>query len=337
MRSVSSWASRCSSASHDVLSAHCISSSTMTSGRVGGERANVFGELAEQPILAAGGRRRFLRIRRATARDAAARATLDRVRSESDASRGEGALQTPYGGGMATFGDDAIANRPPRSRTSDSSCRSSVAVPVPVSPKTDTTRGCPAHASSSQRVSDAELLNATGESIDRQRPVERFMMRQRRRERAVASLGGDSSERGRRGARRRRSNDCPCSGAAAEPIDSVSWPRPSPNAWIRIAAQIRSPDRASVVRRRARQHHDQPVADPPDVIVAAQRVPDDLGDRAKGGIRRGARLIRHFDRIDLSDQHRDRAFRGAVGHRGLGGRDELVRGPVEMGHDEGGG
>ena len=41
-RSVSSCESRCSSASHDVLSANCISSSTMTSGRSAATRANVF-------------------------------------------------------------------------------------------------------------------------------------------------------------------------------------------------------------------------------------------------------------------------------------------------------
>ena len=126
-------------------------------------------------------------------------------------------------------------------------------------------------------MSDANsCTRPASRSID-ERAAERFVMMERRGAGAVAPLALDSLKaRSSRRSRRRR-YELPCSGADAEPIDSVSRPSPSPNAWMRTAAHNRSPtERPSSAVEPASTMMSFPSL-PPDMVVGPQRMPDDLG------------------------------------------------------------
>lgn len=73
-----------------------------------------------------------------------------------------------------------------------------------------------------------------------------------------------------------------------------------------------------------------------DVVIAPKRVSSDLGNCAKARIGGSTRLMGQFRWIHLANEDGDRPFGRALRYRSLCCRDELVLGPVEMGHDEGG-
>ena len=175
------------------------------------------------------------------------------------------------------------------------------------------------------------LGHASREPIDRQRAMQRLVMRQWSRGRAVAPLRLDPREcsacrlehavermavvRRRRRANRQRD--------PSEPVAEVVVAHDGTDPFA---------DRASPDRRRARQHDHQAIAagQSADVVVGSQRVPHHFRDRRHDRL---GRRVSARDRIDLHDQQRDRLLGRSPSDRRFRGGDELLRRPVEMRHD----
>ena len=179
------------------------------------------------------------------------------------------------------FDDAAIANKPPR----DANLRFELAHQHRRACSGLAVHGDEARLAGTRFVEPtrerSELLRSAGESVDRQRTAERFVVMERRGARPVATLVFDSLRARSSAAVTSASNELPCSGAEADPIERVSRPSPSPNEWMRTAAHSRSPtDRPSSAVAPARTMMSFPSL-PPTWSSDRKRVSDDLGDRAE--------------------------------------------------------
>ena len=153
--------------SHDAESAHCMSSSTMTSGRSTGGEAEVLGDLLEQHVLAA--RRAARACRRppsAGTRCGSSRHVALRRRVEppdgADDLRPRGVRRLDVG--LVAAADDERAGAQAHLGLELLAC--SVDLPTPASPLIATTRGGPSAASSSSLTSArSSVLRPTNRSM----------------------------------------------------------------------------------------------------------------------------------------------------------------------------
>ena len=170
-----------------------------------------------------------------------------------------------------------------------------------------------------------ELLHAARKSVDRKRSMQRLVMRQRRGAGSVSPLCLDPTQcllgplehefvgvavLGRRGAAaRQRQVSEPC-------------------AEVVVADRGREAlaGGASVLGVRARQYHDELIADAADEIVLTRGMADDLGDCADSRLSDSA----VGRRVDFDDEKRHRLPRNGAGYGGFGGGSKLVGRPIEM-------
>ena len=335
MRSVSSCESRCSSASHDVLSAHCISSSTITSGRSAATRADVVGELAEQSVLAARRARRRRSDCRASARDGAAPATRAAARSGIGASRGAARSRRRMAAECRRSATSAIANRPPRSAN----------LRLELAQQRRGSRSGLAEHRHHARLSGAGFVEPSRErrAAPATRPANRSIASGRcsaswcgsgAAQRAVAPLRLNARQRARAALRARPRTCCRAPAARGRPDRQ----RESAEAHRRTNGCGRR--RRCARRRIVHRPPSRPASTITSLIV-------DRGRRGRptrsvcrtisrdGPVRipRACARRRSSAWIDLDDEHRDGLLRRGPGHGRLGGSDELVRRAVEMRHD----
>jgi hypothetical protein len=145
------------------------------------------------------------------------------------------------------------------------------------------------------------FLHASGEAIDGERPMERFMMWKRCRTGAVATMMLDADERAARGAEHtvevvavfRRA----CGADRQRQLAKAVAERVNAHRRAYVFA-----DGARFVRAGATEHDDEMLVDESHVIVAAQEVACDLGH---GGQARFLADFSTFYRIDRTDQDCD--------------------------------